>query len=367
LWEKDIELIDYYLTYGSIPIESIRMVPIDWEIMIARIIKNSPRALLFKLHFWSKSPKKINRLFDLLKIQTILSIVSLIHPELVDHFFLLEKSIEAVSGEKISLKLGFKNDTDTLKGILFIWSKMSKLQPDTTPITFKLFSMYVEKKRIQPSVLLSLVIEKVKNVSSKQIQIIKEIQKFAKDSQVEKPVKKEVPPIPEGLPPESIYIANAGLILLWPFLGRYFRRLNLVGAKEFNDEASRMRAILLIQYLVTGKKEAPEYELALNKLLCGATMDMEIDMEIDITEEEINLSNSLLTGAITNWEKLKGTRIGTFRETFLQRNGSLYYMNNRWELKVEKKAYDLLLETLPWGIQMIQMSWMKERLVVLWR
>jgi hypothetical protein len=127
LWEKDLELIDYYLTYGSIPIESIRKVPIDWEIMIARIIKNSPRALLFKLHFWSKSPQKINRLFDLLKIQTILSIVSLIHPELVDHFFLLEKSIDAVSGEKISLKLGFKNDTDTLKGILFIWSKMSKL------------------------------------------------------------------------------------------------------------------------------------------------------------------------------------------------------------------------------------------------
>ena len=367
LWENDLELIDYYLTYGSIPIESIRMVPIDWEIMITRIIKNSPRALLFKLHFWSKSPQKINRLFDLLKIQTILSIVSLIHPELADHFFLLEKSIEAVSGEKISLKLGFKNDTDTLKGILFIWSKMSKLQPDTTPITFKLFSMYVEKKKIQPGVLLSLVIEKVKNVSSKQINIIKEIQKFAKDSQVEKPLKKEIPPIPEGLPPESIYIANAGLILLWPFLGRYFRRLNLVGAKEFNDEASRMRAILLIQYLVTGKKEAPEYELALNKLLCGANMDMEINMEIDITEEEINLSNSLLTGAITNWEKLKGTRIGTFRETFLQRNGSLYYINNRWELKVEKKAYDVLLETLPWGIQMIQMSWMKERLVVLWR
>ena len=367
LWKNDLELIDYYLTYGSIPIESIRKVPIDWEIMIARIIKNSPRALLFKLHFWSKSPQKINRLFDLLKIQTILSIVSLIHPELVDHFFLLEKSIDAVSGEKISLKLGFKDDTDTLKGILFIWSKMSKLQPDTTPITFKLFSMYVEKKRIQPSVLLSLVIEKVKNVSSKQIQIIKEIQKFAKDSHVEKLVKKEIPPIPEGLPPESIYIANAGLILLWPFLGRFFRRLNLVGAKEFIDESSRMRAILLIQYLVTGKKEAPEYELALNKLLCGANLDMEVDMEIDISEEEINLSNSLLTGAITNWEKLKGTRIGTFRETFLQRNGSLYYMNNRWELKVEKKAYDVLLETLPWGIQMIQMSWMKERLVVLWR
>lgn len=58
VWEKDLELIEYYLTYGSIPIESIRMVPIDWEIMIMRIIKNSPRALLFKLHLWSKSQKK---------------------------------------------------------------------------------------------------------------------------------------------------------------------------------------------------------------------------------------------------------------------------------------------------------------------
>ena len=67
---------------------------------------------------------------------------------------------------------------------------MSKLQPDTTPITYKLYSKYVEKKRIQPNILLSLVIEKVKNVSSKQIQIIKEIQKFAKDTQAEKSVKK---------------------------------------------------------------------------------------------------------------------------------------------------------------------------------
>ena len=96
LWENELELIDYYLTYGSIPIESIRKVPMDWEFMISKIIINSPRALLFKLHFWSKSPQKINRLFDLLKIQTILSIVSLIHPELVDHFFLLEKSIDTV-------------------------------------------------------------------------------------------------------------------------------------------------------------------------------------------------------------------------------------------------------------------------------
>jgi hypothetical protein len=366
-WDKEIALLDYYLTYGSIPIEHPYFDAEKWPLLIENLKINAPRNLMYKLHFWSKTPYKINRLLDLISEDTAISLISLINNELYEQIIFLEKLIGHVSGENLRQKLGFKDGKTFIKNILFMWSKSQKIQPSPIPIIYLFFTMYIEKKRIQPNILLALIVEKVKNVSSKQINVIKSLQKYAKDTHIEKKIKKEAPVIPEGLPPESIYIANAGLILLWPFLGRFFRRLNLVGAKEFIDESSRMRAILLIQYLVTGKKEAPEYELALNKLLCGAEMDLEVDMEIEITEEEINLSNSLLTGAITNWEKLKGTRIGTFRETFLQRNGSLYYMNNRWELKVEKKAYDLLLETLPWGIQMIQMSWMKERLVVLWR
>jgi hypothetical protein len=366
-WDKEIFLLDYYLTYGSIPIEHLYFDAEKWPFLIDNLRINAPRNLMYKLHFWSKTPYKINRLLELVSENNAISLISLINSELYEQIIFLEKLIDHVTGEKLRQKLGFKDEKTFIKNILYMWSKSQKIQPSPIPIIYDFFTMYIEKKRIQPNILLALIVEKVKNVSSKQINVIKSLQKYSKDTYVEKKIKKETPVIPKGLSPESIYIANAGLILLWPFLGRFFRRLNLVGAKEFIDESSRMRAILLIQYLVTGKKEAPEYELALNKLLCGAEMDLEIDMEIEITEEEINLSNSLLTGAITNWEKLKGTRIGTFRETFLQRNGSLYYMNNRWELKVEKKAYDLLLETLPWGIQMIQMSWMKERLVVLWR
>ena len=366
-WDKEISLLDYYLTYGSIPIEHPFFDAKKWLFLIENLKINAPRNLMYKLHFWSKTPYKINRLLELVSENTAISLISLINKELYEQIIFLEKLIDHVTGENLRQKLGFKDEKTFIKNILYMWSKSQKIQPSPIPIIYLFYTMYVEKKKIQPNILLALIVEKVKNVSSKQINVIKSLQKYAKDTYIEKKIKKETPVIPEGLSPESIYIANAGLILLWPFLGRFFRRLNLVGAKEFIDESSRMRAILLIQYLVTGKKEAPEYELALNKLLCGAEMDLEIDLEIEITEEEINLSNSLLTGAITNWEKLKGTRIGTFRETFLQRNGSLYYMNNRWELKVEKKAYDLLLETLPWGIQMIQMSWMKERLVVLWR
>jgi hypothetical protein len=368
LWEKELEWIDYFLTYGSVPIEAEGINGESWMKMIEKLMKNNARPLLYQLHYWSKSPMKINRLFDVLGQKHISMIMAMIHPALMEHILLMEKSVEVATGEKISTRIGIKNKFELGKWVLSIWGKMSKLHPDTTPIIHKIFSMYVEKRKLQPKILLSLITEKIKNAPSKQLQIIKDLQKYAKAKYEEKGIKKETPAIlQEGVPPDSIYVANAGLILLWPFLGRYFRRLQLVGTKDFNDDASRMRGILLTQYLVTGQVATPEYELALNKLLCGAALDMEVALELDISEEEINLSNSLLTGAITNWEKLKGTRIGTFRETFLQRSGSLYYINNRWELKVEKKAYDLLLETLPWGIQMIQMSWMKERLVVLWR
>ena len=75
----------------------------------------------------------------------------------------------------------------------------------------------------------------------------------------------------------------------------------------------------------------------------------------------------MLKGALQNWEMMKTSKPETFQETFLQREGRLYRMDNRWELVVEKKAYDMLLDSLPWNISMIQLSWMSERLVVIWR
>jgi hypothetical protein len=45
----------------------------------------------------------------------------------------------------------------------------------------------------------------------------------------------------------------------------------------------------------------------------------------------------------------------------------LYEKDNRWELIVERKAYDLLLDTLTWNISMINLSMMKKRLNVQWK
>ena len=174
-------------------------------------------------------------------------------------------------------------------------------------------------------------------------------------------------PDTESDPVDGITVQNGGLVLLWPYLGRLFTRLGLSDGKTFPGEEEQSRAIRLTEYLVTGSKEMEEHQLALNKLICGAPLDFQVPAEIELTPEEEELCGKMLQGVIRNWEKMKTTRPNTFRETFLKREARLYKVEDRWELVVARKPYDMLLDSLPWNISMIQLSWMPERLVVHWK
>jgi hypothetical protein len=166
---------------------------------------------------------------------------------------------------------------------------------------------------------------------------------------------------------EGITVHNGGLVMLWPFIGRLFSRLQLTDGKVFIGEREQARAIQLTEYLVTGKTEMEEYALSLNKVVCGAPLDFPVPPVLDLTPEEEDLCQKLLVGAIRNWEKMKNTRPRTFQETFLRREARLYKLEDRWELTVDRKAYDILLDTLPWNISMFQLNWMPQRMVVHWK
>ena len=174
-------------------------------------------------------------------------------------------------------------------------------------------------------------------------------------------------PVTDLDPGEGITVHNGGLVLLWPFIGRLFNRLQLTDGKVFLGEREQARAIQLTEYLVTGKKEMEEYELSLNKVVCGAPLDFPVPSLLELTQEEEDLCQKMLVGVIRNWEKMKNTRPKTFQETFLKRDARLYKLEDRWELSVERKAYDVLLDTLPWNITMFQLNWMPQRMVVHWK
>ena len=165
---------------------------------------------------------------------------------------------------------------------------------------------------------------------------------------------------------DEIYIYNAGLILLWPFLNRFFVKIGLVQEQIFLNTISAERAALVLQYLVDNSTEIPEHILPLNKILCGIDLLEPIDTKLEITEQERAESENLLSAVIQNWSILKNTSIEGFRKAFLQRNSILRVRDGGWLLQVERETYDVLLDRIPWSIRVVKLPWMDNILYVEW-
>lgn len=165
------------------------------------------------------------------------------------------------------------------------------------------------------------------------------------------------------------YIANAGVILLHPFLPRFFSKLELSEGPSFKDEPSRGMAICLLHHLATGELRTPEYQLVLPKFLCGMPLNASLDHAIAISGEAQIESDNLLQAAVEHWGALGSSSPDALREGFLQRAGKLEKRESGWFLQMERNTLDILLDRLPmgWGIGMVKLPWMEEVLRVEWR
>ncbi len=164
----------------------------------------------------------------------------------------------------------------------------------------------------------------------------------------------------------KLFIPNAGLVLLHPFFGTYFTRLGLMEANIFINDEAKERAVLLLQYLATGRNKFDEYELILNKLLCGLAIEQPVAFEIELTDNEIALTEELFEVLKQRWDKVKNSTVEGIRASFIQREGALEFVEDQWNLRVEQRGYDMLLQTLPWAFGFIKTSWMNQILTVEW-
>ncbi|OCX53153.1 hypothetical protein BEL04_02220 [Mucilaginibacter sp. PPCGB 2223] len=167
-------------------------------------------------------------------------------------------------------------------------------------------------------------------------------------------------------PDDAIYIHNAGLVLLNPFIPTFFVRVGVMHGGKFVSDEARLRAVHLLQYLVDGTSNSPEHALVLNKILCNLPIEEPVPAEIVMTEAEKQVSQDLLKAVLNNWDKLKNSSVDALRGTFLIREGSLVFREDAWHLKVEQRGYDVLLQFLPWTIGMIRTPWMDKFLYVEW-
>ncbi|OQP68265.1 contractile injection system tape measure protein [Niastella populi] len=165
---------------------------------------------------------------------------------------------------------------------------------------------------------------------------------------------------------EQLYVTNAGLVLLHPFLGTYFTRLNLMNEGQFVNREAQARAVHLLQYLAYNTTEHPEHELVLNKILCNYPLHEPLPLEITPEPNETGLSAELLQVVIQRSGKLSGSTVDGFRVSFLHREGVLTETEAAWTLRVEQRGYDMILQTLPWAFGMIKFSWMDKPVEVEW-
>ena len=165
----------------------------------------------------------------------------------------------------------------------------------------------------------------------------------------------------------EFFIQNAAIVLLAPFFVRYLEAIQIVKDGKFIHKTAQTRAVLMLHYLGTGVTRPEESVLVLPKILCGIPPSEVLSQKgIRPNKTQKELTNSLLRAAVQHWGTIGDTSPETLRESFLERSGTLLLSDEKWLLQVEKRSYDMLLRSLPWGITPINLPWMSTMLNVEW-
>ena len=165
---------------------------------------------------------------------------------------------------------------------------------------------------------------------------------------------------------DTLVVGNAGLVLLWPFVTRFAERLGLLHDGRWRDAAAAWHAARLLQCVASGDPQPPEFQLPLNKLLCGLPLDAPMDRAEPLGDDEQAECEALLHAVIAQAPVLRAMSVAGFRGSFLLRTGQLGSRDGHWLLRVERQAWDLVLDRFPWSAGLVRLPWMPTLLQVQW-
>ncbi len=162
----------------------------------------------------------------------------------------------------------------------------------------------------------------------------------------------------------SQYLENAGLILLHPFLKHFFQKTKVLNEQhEWNDVE---KAIQLLHFMATGALNPYEYQLGVEKLLCGSPQETPLTRKIGLSDQEQRQAIELLQAVLDHLPQLKTNSIALLRHEFLQRPGKYVPHPEHPKLIIEQKTQDILLNQVPWNLSVIAFPWRKKLLYCDW-
>lgn len=283
--------------------------------------------------------------------------------------------------------LGIEDWLMLVAGVSYSWAEtlrqavgiLAKREIVSTDILSAAFALFIARRRkddwyrYDTVAVIKDYVASLKDIADKYGKIgeVDEIEKIFADVVAELHTSdEEASEIEEAMQPEYISVMNAGLCLLTPWIIRLFGMLDLLteDKKDLKDMDARIRAIFILQRLVTAEqREYKESDLAFNRLLVACPFNVPLPKRLELTDKEVETVESMLAGVKANWPKMENTSIGGFQRSFIEREGQLEQRENKWVLTVENKAYDILLDSLPWSYKMIRLPWLKKQISVSWR
>ncbi len=212
-------------------------------------------------------------------------------------------------------------------------------------------------------------LQEVKNILPLPFQ--KELRLFSKQQGLKanevKMEKKEISKPPKQTQIMSgVEVRNAGLVIISGYMATLFNRLGLIENGAFINADAQMNAVHYLQYVATGMSHTEEMHLPLTKVLVGLHPSEPVLGGIEIPESDKELIEGMILAMIQHWNSIGESSIQGFRGNWLVRDGMLTEMDDRWELTVEKRAYDILLNRSPFSFSITKHPWMEKPLHVKW-
>jgi hypothetical protein len=170
----------------------------------------------------------------------------------------------------------------------------------------------------------------------------------------------------EAATEDELLVADAGLVIAYPFLPTLFEARGLLVEGRFAGDAEQARAVFLVATLAAGEAARTEPELVIPKLLCGWPLEEPLPRTPTLSAADRDEANDLMAALVAQWTALGRSSPEAVRETFLTRPGRLSDSGAAWRLDVERSGTDVLVARLPWSLSVIRLPWMARPLHVDW-
>jgi hypothetical protein len=161
------------------------------------------------------------------------------------------------------------------------------------------------------------------------------------------------------------YVQNAGLILIHPFIKTFFEHCDLIDPKTQQLIDPELCAHLL-HYIATGKTNAPEYDMVFEKFLCNIPMNQTINKHIKLSRKHKTQAKNVIESVQHNWNPMKKSSAALLQNEFFQRSGKLVVTDHDYTLTIERKAQDILLDNLGWGLGLVNLPWKEKFIFINW-